>query len=117
MNVSWLKERGQLPGNPSCWVYQGVSLDAELYLAASFQETTRVLTEASLAGKTDYFEDLRNCHYGRLIPAGTGLLCTVNGNQNRSRYGYSEDTKRVEVVDEKVLDITSKLIVNHTFRP
>ncbi len=43
--------------------------------AASFQETTRVLTEASLAGKVDYLRGLKeNVIVGRLIPAGTGRI-------------------------------------------
>ncbi|MDM7202665.1 MAG: DNA-directed RNA polymerase subunit beta', partial [Thermodesulfobacteriaceae bacterium] len=43
--------------------------------AASFQETTRVLTEASLAGKIDYLRSLKeNVIVGRLIPAGTGRV-------------------------------------------
>lgn len=43
--------------------------------AASFQETTRVLTEASLAGKIDYLRGLKeNVIIGRLIPAGTGRV-------------------------------------------
>ncbi len=42
--------------------------------AASFQETTRVLTEAALSGKVDYLRGLKeNVIMGRLIPAGTGL--------------------------------------------
>lgn len=42
--------------------------------AASFQETTRVLTEASLAGKVDHLRGLKeNVIMGRLIPAGTGM--------------------------------------------
>ena len=41
--------------------------------AASFQETTKVLTEAALKGKTDYLRGLKeNVIVGRLIPAGTG---------------------------------------------
>ncbi len=41
--------------------------------AASFQETTRVLTEAAIAGKIDTLEGLKeNVIVGRLIPAGTG---------------------------------------------
>ena len=41
--------------------------------AASFQETTRVLTEAAVYGKSDYLEGLKeNVIVGRLIPAGTG---------------------------------------------
>jgi len=42
--------------------------------AASFQETTRVLTDASIKGKVDYLEGLKeNVIVGRLVPAGTGL--------------------------------------------
>lgn len=42
--------------------------------AASFQETTKVLTEASIASKRDYLEDLKeNVILGRMIPVGTGL--------------------------------------------
>ena len=42
--------------------------------AASFQETTRVLTEAALSGKVDYLRGLKeNVIMGRLVPAGTGL--------------------------------------------
>ena len=41
--------------------------------AASFQETTRVLTEAAVSGKTDTLRGLKeNVIVGRLIPAGTG---------------------------------------------
>ena len=42
--------------------------------AASFQETTRVLTEAAIMGKRDELRGLKeNVIVGRLIPAGTGL--------------------------------------------
>ena len=42
--------------------------------AASFQETTRVLTDAATASKTDYLLGLKeNVAIGRLIPAGTGF--------------------------------------------
>ncbi|MDC0888230.1 DNA-directed RNA polymerase subunit beta', partial [Porticoccus sp.] len=51
------------------------SLATESFIsAASFQETTRVLTEASVTGKADYLRGLKeNVVVGRLIPAGTGL--------------------------------------------
>jgi DNA-directed RNA polymerase subunit beta' len=43
--------------------------------AASFQETTRVLTEAAVAGKVDTLEGLKeNVIVGRLVPAGTGAM-------------------------------------------
>jgi len=51
------------------------SLSTESFIsAASFQETTKVLTEAAAAGKVDYLMGLKeNVIMGRLIPAGTGL--------------------------------------------
>ena len=51
------------------------SLSTESFIsAASFQETTKVLTEASIAGKVDYLKGLKeNVIMGRIIPAGTGL--------------------------------------------
>jgi hypothetical protein len=52
------------------------SLSTESFIsAASFQETTKVLTEAAVAGKVDYLSGLKeNVIMGRLIPSGTGLL-------------------------------------------
>ncbi|MCA9676511.1 MAG: DNA-directed RNA polymerase subunit beta', partial [Myxococcales bacterium] len=51
------------------------SLSTESFISASsFQETTKVLTEASINGKVDYLRGLKeNVIMGRLIPAGTGL--------------------------------------------
>ena len=52
------------------------SLSTESFIsAASFQETTKVLTEASISGRVDYLRGLKeNVIMGRLIPAGTGLV-------------------------------------------
>jgi DNA-directed RNA polymerase subunit beta' len=63
------------------------SLSTESFIsAASFQETTRVLTEAAIAGKSDRLRGLKeNVIVGRLIPAGTGLA-----------YHYDRRRKRVE---------------------
>jgi len=51
------------------------SLSTDAFIsAASFQETTRVLTEASISGKVDHLRGLKeNVTMGRLIPAGTGF--------------------------------------------
>jgi DNA-directed RNA polymerase subunit beta' len=51
------------------------SLSTDSFIsAASFQETTRVLTEAAISGKVDDLRGLKeNVIVGRLIPAGTGL--------------------------------------------
>ena len=59
-------------------VFLGISkaaLSTESFLsAASFQETTKVLTEASLQNKVDHLRGLKeNILLGRLIPAGTGF--------------------------------------------
>ena len=59
-------------------VLQGItraSLQVKSFLsAASFQETTKVLTDAAVSGKVDYLEGLKeNVLVGHLIPAGTGL--------------------------------------------
>jgi DNA-directed RNA polymerase subunit beta' len=59
-------------------VFQGISkasLNIDSFLsAASFQETTRVLTNAAIAGSTDYLRGLKeNIIIGHPIPAGTGM--------------------------------------------
>jgi DNA-directed RNA polymerase subunit beta' len=55
------------------------SLNTESFIsAASFQETTRVITEAALAGKVDWLTGLKeNVILGRLLPAGTGLAARM----------------------------------------
>ncbi len=60
------------------------ALSTESFMsAASFQETTKILTEAAIEGKVDTFEGLKeNVIMGRLIPAGTGL-------HSDWYYGYS----------------------------
>ncbi|AIA74629.1 DNA-directed RNA polymerase subunit beta' [Vreelandella alkaliphila] len=67
------------------------SLATESFIsAASFQETTRVLTEAAVTGKRDYLRGLKeNVVVGRLIPAGTGL--THHAERRRKR----EDVERL----------------------
>ena len=65
------------------------SLSTESFLsAASFQETTRVLTESSVSGQQDYLRGLKeNVLIGRLIPAGTGLA-------------YHQERKRKHLQDQ-----------------
>jgi DNA-directed RNA polymerase subunit beta' len=86
------------------------SLSTQSFIsAASFQETTRVLTEASLAGKIDYLRGLKeNVIMGRLIPAGTGLpmyrklgIKTIEDESALESEGYDVDEKLIE----KKLDI------------
>ncbi|QSX30272.1 DNA-directed RNA polymerase subunit beta' [Shewanella cyperi] len=63
------------------------SLATESFIsAASFQETTRVLTEAAVGGKSDNLRGLKeNVIVGRLIPAGTGYAYHKNRNQARAK--------------------------------
>ncbi len=71
------------------------SLTTESFIsAASFQETTRVLTEASIAGKVDHLRGLKeNVVVGRLIPAGTGLAY----HEERVRQRREADEKEAEL--------------------
>jgi DNA-directed RNA polymerase subunit beta' len=78
-------------GAPVCYtpVLLGItkaSLNTDSFIsAASFQETTRVLTEAAIEGKSDWLRGLKeNVIIGRLIPAGTGF----NNNPDE---GFSSD--------------------------
>jgi len=62
-------------GEPLMLGITKASLSTESFIsAASFQETTKVLTQAAIEGKTDYLRGLKeNVIMGRLIPAGTGI--------------------------------------------
>ena len=70
-------ERGGRPAvaEPLLLGITKASLSTESFISASsFQETTKVLTEAAVSGKIDYLRGLKeNVIMGRLIPAGTGL--------------------------------------------
>jgi len=69
------------------------SLATESFIsAASFQETTRVLTEAAVRGTTDYLRGLKeNVIVGRLIPAGTGMA------YHKSRKRHVEDEPEIDL--------------------
>ena len=73
------------------------SLETDSFLsAASFQETTRILTDAAIKGKVDKLEGLKeNVIIGKLIPAGTGV----------KKYRNTEFTLEKEFFDEEPLDV------------
>jgi DNA-directed RNA polymerase subunit beta' len=73
------------------------SLETDSFLsAASFQETTRILTDAAIKGKVDKLEGLKeNVIIGKLIPAGTGV----------KKYAKTEFILENEFFDEEPLDI------------
>ena len=85
------------------------SLMTESFLsAASFQETTKVLTEAAIRGKVDHLLGLKeNVIIGKLIPAGTGLECyrdieIADGEEKSSEDAQIVYTTEAEEVAEAV---------------
>lgn len=82
------------------------SLATESFIsAASFQETTRVLTEAAVAGKRDELRGLKeNVIVGRLIPAGTGFAYHQNRLKNKASGIVEEDAPvRFSAEDEEAI--------------
>ena len=85
------------------------SLNTDSFIsAASFQETTRVLTEAAIEGKSDWLRGLKeNVIIGRLIPAGTGfnnpeepMSRDVSGLGGGAAYGYGDDFESYRLAEE-----------------
>ncbi|RQP19240.1 MAG: DNA-directed RNA polymerase subunit beta', partial [Brucella intermedia] len=94
-----LIEEGKKPGsgNPVLLGITKASLQTPSFIsAASFQETTRVLTEAAVAGKMDTLQGLKeNVIVGRLIPAGTG--------------GMTNQIRRIATArDDLIIDVRRK---------
>lgn len=79
-------------GRPILLGITRASLRSDSFLsAASFQETTRILTDAAIKGKTDELHGLKeNVIIGGLIPAGTGILREATFEYDRSNT-YSDD--------------------------
>ena len=83
------------------------SLNTESFLAAaSFQETTRVLTEAALMGKVDHLMGLKeNVIIGKLIPAGSGLTARLEARRQRqlASEAMAALTEPIETIDTSPL--------------
>jgi DNA-directed RNA polymerase subunit beta' len=100
-NARVIKEGGQPAiAQP---LFQGItkaSLNIDSFLsAASFQETTRVLTNAAIAGSTDYLRGLKeNIIIGHPIPAGTGM------KRYRDIKLYDEDSQDLEKQMQEILE-------------
>jgi DNA-directed RNA polymerase subunit beta' len=92
------------------------SLNTDSFIsAASFQETTKVLTEAAIAGKLDWLKGLKeNVIIGRLIPAGTGFNtynnniqtsnCVIEDNNHFPENQFSSFQAKVNIIDDIILD-------------
>ena len=105
-------ERGE-SGASARPVLQGItraSLSTESFIsAASFQETTKVLTEAAINGKMDTFRGLKeNVILGRLVPTGTGFSNFRNAN-----YDVVGEEPEVEILETPVDAENSNVIPLH----
>jgi DNA-directed RNA polymerase subunit beta' len=89
------------------------SLATESFIsAASFQETTRVLTDAAVRGLNDNLLGLKeNVIVGRLIPAGTGMAYHES-RKNRETYIENVDTETSSVVDAEDVEEALKQALN-----
>jgi DNA-directed RNA polymerase subunit beta' len=83
------------------------SLSTDSFIsAASFQETTRVLTEAAIMGKRDELRGLKeNVIVGRLIPAGTGLAY----HQARKAKDEMDDAERRAIAEAEEAELAGVL--------
>ena len=105
------------------------ALETESFLsAASFQETTRVLTDAAIKGKTDTLHGLKeNVITGKLIPAGRGLLSqeernaivdefdvSARINQVKKQYIGVHDVDYDEVVEDKETEKMQSLLTERS---
>jgi DNA-directed RNA polymerase subunit beta' len=85
------------------------SLATESFIsAASFQETTRVLTDAAVTGKRDYLRGLKeNVVVGRLIPAGTGLAYHSERKRKRAEELAARTGASAEEVEQALSEAFS----------
>ncbi|MEN9217420.1 MAG: DNA-directed RNA polymerase subunit beta' [Gloeomargarita sp. DG_2_bins_126] len=73
--------------------------------AASFQETTKVLTEAAIEGRVDYLRGLKeNVIIGRLIPAGTGFFAESSSSYRHRTVDIPDGEEEPLVLSEDMVD-------------
>ena len=91
-------------GQPILLGITKASLETDSFLSASsFQETTRILTEASVKGKVDKLHGLKeNVIMGKLIPAGTGAKEYMDIGYSLEKEFYDDEAS--EVLEEEFLD-------------
>jgi DNA-directed RNA polymerase subunit beta' len=102
INEEIIKKKGKpAQATPLLLGITKVSLTTESFIsAASFQETTRVLTEAAASGKLDFLRGLKeNVIVGHLIPAGTGL-------------NYYDEVEMVKYANDTTVDSNEKKTEN-----
>ncbi|WP_345857123.1 DNA-directed RNA polymerase subunit beta' [Shewanella algae] len=104
-----LEEQGKIPAKfeRELLGITKASLATESFIsAASFQETTRVLTEAAVGGKSDNLRGLKeNVIVGRLIPAGTGYAYHNNRNQARGEAATEAPSISASEAEQNLADL------------
>ena len=97
---------GKIPatGRPVMLGITKASLETDSFLsAASFQETTRILTDAAIHGKVDHLQGLKeNVIIGKLIPAGIGARKYRNANYTLEHDNLQEEP--LEALEQELLD-------------
>ena len=92
-------------GRPILLGITKASLETESFLsAASFQETTKILTDAAIKGKVDHLKGLKeNVIIGKLLPAGTGLRGPLKSPETIARE-EEEARKELELEEAEKLE-------------
>jgi len=88
------------------------SLNTESFIsAASFQETTRVITEAALAGRVDWLTGLKeNVILGRLLPAGTGLATRMAPKPEGEEIAVEAESEGNAILEAEIARELSEVI-------
>ena len=99
-----LEGKNPATGRPILLGITKASLETDSFLsAASFQETTRILTDAAIHGKIDYLEGLKeNVIIGKKIPAGTGCKKYRNFDYDLKLDLLKEEP--LEVLEQELMD-------------
>ena len=86
------------------------SLVTESFIsAASFQETTRVLTDAAVNGRKDRLRGLKeNVVVGRLLPCGTGLTTQQDDTESFEEMLEKEIASEINIIPEKSLETSAE---------
>ena len=101
-----LKGKRPATGRPVLLGITKASLETDSFLsAASFQETTRILTDAAIRGKVDKLQGLKeNVIIGKLIPAGTGIKNYKNIEYSLKNELVDEDEEVIDRLEDELMD-------------
>ena len=101
-----IKGKRPATGRPVLLGITKASLETDSFLsAASFQETTRILTDAAIRGKVDRLQGLKeNVIIGKLIPAGTGIKDYKNVDYQLKSDLACDDEEVLDKLEDELMD-------------